>query len=221
MQEKVKNISFSFKAGEFFQNNAFVLPVLVDHVIQQATRPSPTSSNSSSSSAEPIPSLENNTSSTTTNPSLKYLVDAYCGSGLFALSSAKYFEKVYGIEISKQAVDCAKRNAKDNRITNIQFQLGYSEEIFKTISFLPSKHTVVVIDPPRAGCSESFLNQLISFRPKRIVYVACDPATQARDTQFLLQHDYQILDITPFDLFPQTRHIENVITLEDYSTKNV
>lgn len=74
--------------------------------------------------------------------------------------------------------------------------------------------TVVVVDPPRAGCSESFLKQLDAFGPARVVYVSCDPATQARDARVLVDSGYRIVDVTPFDLFPQTRHIESVIVFD-------
>lgn len=72
-----------------------------------------------------------------------------------------------------------------------------------------------MIDPPRKGCSEEFLAQLFAFRPRRVVYVSCDPATQARDTKAILETGaYQMGAVQPFDLFPQTRHIENVITFD-------
>ena len=87
-----------------------------------------------------------------------------------------------------------------------------SEAIFSKVQDLPRDNTVIIIDPPRKGCDELFLTQLINFNPKKIVYVSCDPATQARDTTSIVAGGYQVRDITPFDLFPQTRHIENVIT---------
>jgi len=73
---------------------------------------------------------------------------------------------------------------------------------------------VVIIDPPRKGCDMIFLNQLFDFQPSMIIYVSCDPATQARDSKEIVANGYKIVDITPFDLFPQTRHIENVITFQ-------
>lgn len=72
----------------------------------------------------------------------------------------------------------------------------------------------MIIDPPRAGCDAAFLEQLVSFSPKKLVYVSCGPDTQARDLAFLVAHGYKIAKLQPFDLFPQTRHIENVATLE-------
>ena len=80
--------------------------------------------------------------------------------------------------------------------------------------FEPAR-TALVIDPPRKGCSEEFLAQLLAFLPRRVVYVSCDPATQARDAKAILQSgEYRMGAVQPFDLFPQTRHIENVITFD-------
>ena len=207
MKQTVENLTFSYKANDFFQNNPHVLPFMVNHVMSHA-RKDFTNKSSTSLASQPIPSC-------------KYLVDAYCGSGLFAVFAGQYFEKVIGIEISSQAVQNARKNALQNNMNNVLFKEGSSDNIFKEIGHLPSKHTVIVIDPPRAGCTESFLSQLCSFRPKRIIYVSCDPATQARDALYLWNHAYVITDITPFDLFPQTRHIENVMVFEDYSNKNI
>lgn len=86
-----------------------------------------------------------------------------------------------------------------------------SEAIFSKVQDLPRDNTVIILDPPRKGCDDSFLNQLIKFYPKKICYVSCDPATQARDAKIIIEGGYKIIDVTPFDLFPQTRHIENVI----------
>lgn len=72
----------------------------------------------------------------------------------------------------------------------------------------------MIIDPPRGGCDEAFLRQLLEFRPARLVYVSCEPSTQARDLKFLTAGGYRVREIQPFDLFPQTRHIESVAWLE-------
>jgi 23S rRNA (uracil1939-C5)-methyltransferase/tRNA (uracil-5-)-methyltransferase len=95
---------------------------------------------------------------------------------------------------------------------NCEFLLGVAEMIFAHVAF-PSGETAAVLDPPRAGCDEAFLRQLIAFAPARVVYVSCDPATQARDIKILAAGGYRLLHSQPFDLFPQTRHIENVATL--------
>jgi 23S rRNA (uracil1939-C5)-methyltransferase/tRNA (uracil-5-)-methyltransferase len=93
----------------------------------------------------------------------------------------------------------------------VRFLAGSSENIFREA--LPeASRTAVIIDPPRKGCDPLFLQQLIRFGPQKIVYVSCAPDTQARDVKFLL-HTYAVRRVQPFDLFPQTRHIENIITL--------
>ena len=181
--QKVENIFFRFKAGEFFQNNAFVLPLMVRHVLGKATGDGCTN-----------------------------LIDTYCGSGLFALCASNQFEQVYGIEVSEMAVRAAQDTAVHNKISNAQFICGSAEAIFKKVDHLPAANTVVVIDPPRKGCDNVFLKQLAKFKPRKVVYVSCDPATQARDAQSIVAAGYVVVDTTPFDLFPQTRHIENVMT---------
>jgi 23S rRNA (uracil1939-C5)-methyltransferase/tRNA (uracil-5-)-methyltransferase len=93
-------------------------------------------------------------------------------------------------------------------------------ETFTTTTYVkdfPKDNTVVVIDPPRKGCSEEFLEQLYSYASQRVVYMSCDPATQARDAEGIVKAGYTIVSIQPFDLFPQTRHIESLIVFEKTS----
>lgn len=193
MTQTVNNITFEFKAGEFFQNNPHVLPLMVDYVIGEALATSPANAGGSSCDT---------------------LVDTYCGSGMFSLSAAHAFRKVYGVEVSSLAVEAAEANAKRNGIHNVEYLCGQSEQIFATLSHVDPERTVMIIDPPRKGCDESFLQQLFAFRPKRLVYISCEPSTQARDAKVIVAGGYKMKRITPFDLFPQTRHIENVITFE-------
>ena len=183
VSERVGKLTFQFKAGEFFQNNPYILPDLVDYVASEA-------------SAE----------------GARYLVDAYCGVGLFALSTAKSFEQVAGVEISEPAVRWAQANCKISGIKNARLVIGKAEAIFKGLRFPPAE-TAMVIDPPRKGCDESFRQQLLQYRPQRLVYVSCDPATQARDLKDFIEGGYKITKVQPFDLFPHTRHIENVVSL--------
>jgi 23S rRNA (uracil1939-C5)-methyltransferase/tRNA (uracil-5-)-methyltransferase len=114
------------------------------------------------------------------------------------------------------AIRAARESARINNITNAQFVAGDAGDIFEIVNVqIPVSErdsTVVILDPPRAGCDEKFLKQLFRFHPKKIVYVSCDPATQARDAKIIVNAGYRVVDITPFDLFPQTRHIENVIS---------
>ena len=183
VSEKVGDLKFNFLAGDFFQNNPFILDSFTGHAAEQAK-----------------------------GPNQKYLLDAYCGSGLFGLTLAKNFEQVVGIELSETSADWARRNAKTNGIENASFIASSAEALFADITF-PSEQTSVLIDPPRKGCSVDFLNQLFAFGPSRVVYVSCNPATQMRDLTSFLGKGYKIESIQPFDPFPQTRHLECVIAL--------
>ena len=183
ISEKVGPCLFQFKAGDFFQNNPFVLPHMVEAVVERA-------------SATGLP----------------FLIDAYCGSGLFGVSAAGSFQEVLGIEINESSVHWARANAAINRKDNCKFMVGQAEAVFEEVPF-PGKDSVVVIDPPRKGCDTAFLKQLFRYAPARLVYVSCDPATQARDVAECLANGYRIEDIQPVDLFPQTRHIENIAVL--------
>ncbi|MEM8549919.1 MAG: SAM-dependent methyltransferase, partial [Verrucomicrobiota bacterium] len=136
----------------------------------------------------------------------------YCGVGVFALCGAQHFERVAGVEINASAVRWANGNAAINGVSNAEFLIGEAEAIFAAVEF-PAGETAMILDPPRAGCDELFLKQLLDYAPVRVVYVSCDPATQARDLKILLASGYTLERLQPFDLFPQTRHIENVAVL--------
>lgn len=181
--ETVGDLKLKFLARDFFQNNPFILPAFTGYARDQAAA-----------------------------SGARFLVDAYCGSGLFALTAAPAFEKVAGIEISESSIVFAKQNAAANHRTNVTFQAGDAAAIFAGLTF-PAADTVVLIDPPRKGCDESFLQQLFAYGPRAVVYVSCDPATQMRDLKSFLAAGYELTAVQPFDLFPQTRHLECVITL--------
>jgi len=172
-----------FLARDFFQNNPFILPAFVGYVREQARA-----------------------------SGARHLVDAYCGSGLFALASAGAFARVAGVEVSESSVAFARRNAEANAITNASFHASDAAALFARLDF-PGPETVVIIDPPRKGCDDSFLQQLFHFGPRAVVYVSCDPATQMRDLKGFLAAGYDVTAVQPFDLFPQTRHLECVTTL--------
>lgn len=181
--ERVGDLKFQFLAGDFFQNNPFILPLFTGYVAKQAAA-----------------------------GGARFLVDAYCGSGLFALTLAKHFEQVAGVEVSETSCEWARKNAASNGIGNASFLTASAEDIFASISF-PGAETAVVIDPPRKGCTPEFIDQLVKFGPSRVVYVSCDPATQVRDLKLLGNGGYSLEDVQPFDLFPHTRHLECVMTL--------
>ncbi|MCU0792686.1 MAG: class I SAM-dependent RNA methyltransferase [Opitutaceae bacterium] len=181
--ETVGDLKLRFLARDFFQNNPFILPAFTAYARDQAAA-----------------------------SGARFLVDAYCGSGLFALTAARAFEQVAGIEISESSIAFARQNAAANGLANVTFQAGDASAIFAGLSF-PAADTVVLIDPPRKGCDESFLSQLFGYSPRAVVYVSCDPATQMRDLKSFLAAGYELTAVQPFDLFPQTRHLECVITL--------
>jgi len=182
--ENVGGLKLRFLARDFFQNNPSILPDFAAYVRRQAAA-----------------------------GGARFLVDAYCGSGLFALTAAGAFERVTGVEISETSVGFARENAVANGIANAAFQTGEAGTIFAGLDFPPAG-TAVVIDPPRKGCDENFLQQLLAFAPCTVVYVSCDPATQMRDLRHFLAAGYSLRAVQPFDLFPQTRHLECVITLQ-------
>ena len=183
IHEQVDGLRLHFLARDFFQNNPFILPAFTRYVREQAA------------------------GSRACN-----LVDAYCGSGLFALTCAPAFSRVAGVEISASSIKFARENAASNGITNATFLAGDASAIFTGLDFPPAE-TVVVIDPPRKGCDAAFLRQLFVFGPRAVVYVSCDPATQMRDLKDFLAAGYALSAVQPFDLFPQTRHLECVMTL--------
>jgi len=211
-EQEVEGLRFSFHAGEFFQNSPAILPAFTRHVRLEAlggdgigaATPQDAEGDRAASREEGAP--------TPPSPPVRYLVDAYCGSGLFCLTAASAFEQAVGIEISDSSIDWAQRNAEQNGIRNARFVKGDASAIFEQIDFDPAA-TAVVIDPPRKGSSPEFLAQLLAFGPRRVVYVSCNPATQARDLREL-REAYEIQRVRPFDLFPQTKHLECVVTLE-------
>jgi tRNA/tmRNA/rRNA uracil-C5-methylase (TrmA/RlmC/RlmD family) len=182
-KEEVNGVKFEFQAGDFFQNNPFILPAFVEHAISEAVA-----------------------------SGARFLIDAYCGSGLFGLCAASRFEQVSGVEVSETAVVKARHNAALNGFTNCTFIAASAERIFADVT-QPAQETVIIVDPPRAGCSEDFLRQLFAFGPKAVVYVSCNPPTQMRDLVLFQEAGYQLQRVRPFDLFPQTRHLECVMTL--------
>ncbi len=181
--EEVGDLSLQFLAGDFFQNNPFLLPELVSHVVGEAAR-----------------------------GGAPFLVDAYCGSGLLGLAAAAAFRQVIGVEVSASAVAWARANAERNGRGNCTFVAADAAAIFENVPFAGDQ-TAVIVDPPRKGCGAAFIAQLAAFRPRTIVYVSCNPETQAPEIAALSAAGYRCERIQPFDMFPQTRHLESVATL--------
>lgn len=190
VSEYVGNLRFTFMANEFFQNNNSILPVVIKYIQGKLDLGKPEES---------------------------YLVDAYCGSGLFSIASANSVKKCLGVEISPHSIKFARKNVEINHITNCEFIHGKAEKLFEQVEF-PKDQTSVILDPPRKGCDKIFMDQLSAFEPKRIVYVSCNVHSQARDIDIFLSNtkngsQYHIESIRGFDFFPQTYHVESVAVL--------
>ena len=201
VRERVGDLLLDYQAGSFFQNNNSVLVPLTSFV-RDAIFPS--------TDASALPPT--------------HLVDAYCGAGLFALTLAPHFSQVAGIELSADSIRFATHNAELNGLAHkVSFRAGDAAQIFSAVADFPPDRTALVIDPPRKGCDEAFIRQLLGFRAQTIVYVSCNVHTQARDVGKIVSWSaekvaegkgkYVLESLRGFDLFPQTAHVESVAVL--------
>ncbi len=142
------------------------------------------------------------------------VLDAYCGVGTLSLVLARQARRVVGVECVPAAIEDARENAQRNRIENVQFTCARAEEYIARLQHVD----VVVLNPPRKGCDQILLERLAILRPRTIVYISCDPATLARDLRFLSMSGYQVETVQPFDMFPQTAHVETLVRLKLLST---
>ena len=140
------------------------------------------------------------------------VLDLYSGIGNFSIPLARKSKEVLGVEISNNSVKLAKENAKLNSIKNIVFQNAACEDAIEILVEQEEKFDLVVLDPPREG-SKEIIEGLVDLAPDKIIYVSCDPATLARDLKKLDELDYKVIKVCPFDMFPQTFHIESVTLL--------
>ena len=140
------------------------------------------------------------------------VLDAYCGIGTISLCASKYCKKVTGVEIVKEAIVDAKKNAKLNNIENAEFLLGDAGEVFEKLTSQGEKYSTVFVDPPRKGLDQKFIDTLLRLKPEKVVYVSCDPETLARDIK-LLSEQYIIQEVKPVDMFPMTFHVETIVGL--------
>jgi tRNA/tmRNA/rRNA uracil-C5-methylase (TrmA/RlmC/RlmD family) len=170
----------------FFQNNFFLLPKLVE-IVGQRLRQAGT----------------------------RHLLDLFCGVGFFSLELAGQVESYVGVELDGLAIQAARRNAAARGRTNGEFLAGTTEEwLPKLVGRFPPQATTALLDPPRKGCRREILHLLREVRPAQIIYVSCDPATMARDLNALCADDvFQLVQVVPVDMFPQTSHIESVADL--------
>ena len=141
------------------------------------------------------------------------VLDAYCGTGTIGILAAKAAKNVIGVELNRQAVQDAIINAKINQVQNIRFVCDDAGKFLQKAAAKNEVPEVVIMDPPRAGSDEAFLSALVYASPKKVVYISCNPETQARDVRYLTKHGYKITKMQPVDLFPNTDHVENVCLL--------
>ena len=183
--EKILDVEFKISPFSFFQTNSYQLNPFISKIIEYAE-------------------LKND----------EIVWDLYCGTGSITLPAAKKCKQIYGIELVESSIEDAKNNALRNEITNAEFTASdlHHKDIPELLGQLP-KPDVLIIDPPRAGMHKNLLSHILEIKPERIVYVSCNPATQARDLALLDEH-YRLIEVQPFDMFPQTYHIESIAKLE-------
>jgi len=193
--EYIGDFEFKNTAGAFFQNNNSILPTFTAYIRDHIIPPS---------------NIDDKTKP------VKYLIDAYCGSGLFTITLSSIFSSSMGIDIAGASIVSARENAIANKVSNASFMTADASKLFQEVTYPPEK-TAVIIDPPRKGCDDAFLQQLLKFGPQRVVYVSCNVHTQARDVGVLVEGQgncrYKIESLQGFDLFPQTGHVEGVAVL--------
>jgi 23S rRNA (uracil1939-C5)-methyltransferase len=184
MVEEINGVKFRIGPKSFFQTNPFQAPVLFAEAIKLAE-------------------LKNT----------DVVYDLYTGVGSIALSIAKNVKKVVGVEAVEEAIDFAKLNATDNNITNADFFAGDVKDIL-TDEFIAEhgKPDVLITDPPRAGMEPPVIAKILELAPPKIVYVSCNPSTQARDLE-LMKDLYDVVAVQPVDMFPHTYHVENIALL--------
>lgn len=149
--------------------------------------------------------------------------DLYCGIGSISLFLARSAKKVMGVEIVPEAVRDAEINARINGMENVRFLTGAAEDVVPEYfeqhqGEAECAPDVIVVDPPRKGCDQALLKTMVEMAPKRMVYVSCDSATLARDLKWLGEHGYQLMEVTPCDMFGQTVHVETVALLSKLKT---
>ena len=141
------------------------------------------------------------------------VVDAYCGTGTIGIVASKHAGSVVGVELNRDAVHDAIVNARLNKVKNIYFHCADAGKFMVEAAKNGEKADVVIMDPPRAGSDVNFLSSVVTLSPKRIVYISCNPETQARDLAYLTKNGYACKKIQPVDMFPHTGHVETVALL--------
>ncbi len=182
--DRIGDFKFDISANSFFQINKFQTKNLYDTVVKYA-----------------------NVSKDDT------VIDAYCGVGTIGMYISENAKKIYGIEVVGKAIKDAKNNAVSNNINNIEFLKGKTEEVLPKMLEDGIKADVIIVDPPRKGCTPDLLEAIATADVKRIVYVSCNVATLARDLKILNTLGYEVEEVQPVDMFPRTFHVEVVACL--------
>jgi len=187
IQEIINGLTFNISANSFFQTNTKQTEKLYSTIINE---------------------------SNLTKEDIVY--DLYCGTGTIGISMAKYVKFVYGFEIIESAVNDAKMNAKINNIANIKFLKGDLQKIFRVNLDAKKieKPDILIIDPPRAGMHKKTILDVVKKNPKKIIYISCNPSTQARDIKEFSEYKYKLKKTLPLDMFPHTPHVENIAIIE-------
>lgn len=141
----------------------------------------------------------------------KNVLDLYCGTGTIGIYISDVVSKITGIEVVSDAIEAANINKKINNVENIEFILGKVEDKLDFIS--NNNIDTIIVDPPRSGLHKKVIPILEKISPKTIIYVSCDPITMARDIN-LLSNNYELVEVTPYDMFPNTYHVECVCVLK-------
>ena len=186
IEEKIGNLKFEISANSFFQTNTYQGKVLYDEVLK-------------------IAGLNGD----------EIVYDLYCGTGSIALYLASKAKQVYGFEVIRSSLENAEKNSLINKIDNVHFLKANLDTFFKS-GQLPRripKPNVIVVDPPRAGMHPDMSGYLHKLKAEKVIYVSCNPTTQARDVKILSDNDYKIKNSVMVDMFPHTPHIETVMLL--------
>ena len=141
------------------------------------------------------------------------VLDAYCGTGTIGIIASPRAKRVVGVELNGDAVKDAKVNAQLNGVENIEFYEDDAGRFMVKEAGRKANYDVVLMDPPRAGASREFLQSLVTLAPKKVVYISCNPETQARDVAYLVKNGYRVKKIQPVDMFPHTEHVECIVSL--------
>lgn len=196
--EKMEDLRFKVGPKSFYQTNTEQAYELYKVARSFALGFSPKATDASAESSDSLP----------------LVYDLYTGTGTIANFVAKHARQVIGIEYVSEAIEDAKENSRVNGIENTLFYAGDMKDILnKEFIEIHGRPDIIITDPPRAGMHQDVIDTILFANPKRIVYVSCNPATQARDLA-LLDEKYQVTKVQPVDMFPHTQHVENVVLLE-------